>query len=56
MIRIGSALAALGLGRVHARHIESSDDLAVDPFEALRNQDAIAQQLAHPPRCSPTSH
>jgi EmrB/QacA subfamily drug resistance transporter len=31
---IGSALAALGLGRVHARHIESVDDLAVDPFEA----------------------
>jgi len=32
---IGSALAALGLGRVHARNIESVDDLAVDTFEAL---------------------
>jgi EmrB/QacA subfamily drug resistance transporter len=32
---LGSALAALGLGRVRARHIESVDDLAVDPFEAL---------------------
>jgi MFS family permease len=31
---IGSALAALGLGRVHARNIESVDDLAVDTFEA----------------------
>jgi MFS family permease len=31
---IGSALAAFGLGRVHARHVESVDDLAVDSFEA----------------------
>lgn len=31
---IGSALAALGLGRVHPRHVESIDDLAVDLFEA----------------------
>ncbi len=32
---IGSALAALGLGRVRARHVASVDDLALDPFEAL---------------------
>ncbi len=32
---IGSALAALGLGRVRARHVESVNDIAVDPFEAL---------------------
>ena len=32
---IGSALAALGLGRVHARHVQSVNDLALDPFEAL---------------------
>jgi EmrB/QacA subfamily drug resistance transporter len=30
----GSALAALGLGRVRARHIQTVDDLAVDTFEA----------------------
>lgn len=32
---LGSALAALALGRVRARHVESVDDLAVDTFEAL---------------------
>ncbi|MGH2934667.1 MAG: DHA2 family efflux MFS transporter permease subunit [Gaiellaceae bacterium] len=32
---LGSALAALGLGRVRARHVESVHDLAVDAFEAL---------------------
>jgi EmrB/QacA subfamily drug resistance transporter len=30
----GSAVAALGLGRVRARHVESVSDLAVDVFEA----------------------
>src|ERR1700758_558567 len=30
----GSALVALGLGRVRARHIQTVDDLAVDTFEA----------------------
>lgn len=32
---VGSAIAALGLGRVRARHVESVDDLALDAFEAL---------------------
>jgi hypothetical protein len=32
---LGSALAALGLGRVRARHVQSVDDLALDTFEAL---------------------
>ncbi len=32
---IGSALAALGLGRVRARHVQSVDELALDTFEAL---------------------
>ncbi|MBV8481037.1 MAG: DHA2 family efflux MFS transporter permease subunit [Actinobacteria bacterium] len=32
---VGSAIAALGLGRVRARHVQSVDDLAVDTFEAL---------------------
>ncbi len=32
---LGSAVVALGLGRVHARHVQSVDDLAVDTFEAL---------------------
>jgi EmrB/QacA subfamily drug resistance transporter len=31
---VGSALAALGLGRVRARHIQTVDDLAIDTFEA----------------------
>lgn len=32
---VGSALTALCLGRVRARHVESVHELAVDPFEAL---------------------
>src|SRR5581483_1963798 len=33
---VGSALAALALGRVRARHVvQSPRELAVDPFEAL---------------------
>jgi len=31
---VGSALIGLGLGRVRARHVESVDELALDPFEA----------------------
>jgi EmrB/QacA subfamily drug resistance transporter len=31
---VGSALAALALGRVRARHVKTVDDLAVDIFEA----------------------
>jgi EmrB/QacA subfamily drug resistance transporter len=32
---VGSALVALGLGRVRARHVETVDELALDAFEAL---------------------
>jgi len=32
---LGTSLAALGLGRVRARHVQSVDDIAVDTFEAL---------------------
>ena len=40
MIRIGSALAALGLGRVHARHIESSADLLGAVLQATDDRDS----------------